>query len=336
MENLSENLIIANQIKAEVKHQVICSNDIIARSLMPAIYADYINLYRTIFGAQRVQQYLVHADFLSSVRNLIHQASCQAITQSPRSSASLAIARYGAGECQEIASLCYDKLLAKKLRKVAFIALQAPKCPGRITPMVHCLVLLGDDALRLYADGDIRLLNQLPDHVVALDAYLDYVGPANRYLQEQLPYLNQFKYHKIAVCDRPSEIHFQNQSHIHENVEKLAMMVAHDHFYRNFLNLSLNCFSIGLLLPCHETALVECLNAASGLVFGWGHQELRVTAYTDVSLEADLEKAKALQDTLQAGTFYHQSAKSFFVLHQINVQPNLGKRITQLASGPKA
>ncbi len=331
MKDLSENLKIAHAIKAEVKHQVICSNDIIPRALMPALYVGYMPLYQAMFGVNLIQHYLDYSNFTSSIRNIMTQEVDKMTTLSPRSTVALAITRYGVGECQEIATFCYDKLIEQKLSTIAFIVLQAPITQGRKTPQMHCLVLLGDDALQLHAGSDIKVLNQLPDHVVALDAYLNHVGPANRYLQEQRPYLEQFNYDKITVCDRPTELHFQNQPQVHENIEQLTTMVAHAHFYRNFLNLSLSCFSISALLPCHETALVECLNAASGLVFAWGHQDCKVSAYADVSLPADEEKAKALQERLQAGTFYRQGAQSLFVLHQINVQPDLGKRITRLA-----
>lgn len=336
MNDLSENLKIAHAIKAEVKHQVICSNDIIPRDLMPSLYVDYMPLYQAMFGVNLIQKYLDHSNFASSIRNILSQEAGKITMLSPSSTVALAITRYGVGECQEIATFCYDKLIEQKLSNVAFIVLQVPIAQGSKTPQMHCLVLLGDGALQLRAGSDIKVLNKLPDHVVALDAYLNHVGPANRYLQEQRPYLDQFNYDKIIVCDRPTELHFQNQPQVHENVEQLTTMVAHAHFYRNFLNLSLSCFSISALLPCHETALVKCLNAASGLVFAWGHQDCKVSAYTDVSLSANEEKAKALQETLQAGTFYRQGAQSLFVLHQINAQPDLGKRITSMApsSGP--
>jgi hypothetical protein len=63
------------------------------------------------------------------------------------------------------------------------------------------------------------------------------------------------------------------------------------------------------------------------LIFAWGHRELKVSAYVDVSVSSDYEKALSIQDTLQAGTFYQQEAQRFFVLHDINEQPNLAERI---------
>jgi hypothetical protein len=192
---------------------------------------------------------------------------------------------------------------------------------------VHCFVLIGDDKGQLQSPCRIEELSRLPKHVIALDPYLDYVGPANTYLQDQHDYLRHFNYQQIIVNDRPTAIHYQNAPIIRENIDTLTAHAACQHFYRHYLTLPLSAFSISELLPCHETALVQFLNDTSGLDFSWGHNDYQVCAYTDVSQKKDFDTAKAIQNRLQAGTFYQGDSQRFFVLHGINAQTELAQRI---------
>lgn len=327
MEQLSHNLEIAHSIKAQVKHKVICSNDIIPRASMPALYEHLIPLYKAIFGSQLIEQYLAHSRLTALIRTTILDEAQKFIQTALHSTVALSITDYGIGECQEIASLCYHKLIARSENNVQFVCIAAPKKIGQEIPYAHCLIVIGDDKNQLKSPCHINALYELPEHMVVLDAYLDYVGPAKRYLQDQQAYLKQFNYHQIIVNDRPTSLHHQNITLIHENTEKLKARVACQHFYRHFLTLPLSSFSISELLPCHETALIQFLNDASGLNFSWGHNDYQVSAYANVSTEADYETAKTIQNRLQAGSFYLGNSQRLFVLHGINMQADLAHGI---------
>jgi hypothetical protein len=210
---------------------------------------------------------------------------------------------------------------------VTFICITSPSARPNRELNVHCLVLIGDHKYQLKSLHSIDALNELPEHVVALDAYLDYVGPAKRYLQDQHEYLKHFNYNRLTIIDRPSKTHYENAPIVHENIDKLRARVACQHFYRHFLTLSLSAFSITELSPSHETALLQFLNDASGLYFSCGHNDYKVSAYAEVSKSKDFETAKIIQKQLQAGTFYQDKSARFFVLHGINAQPDLAKRI---------
>lgn len=326
-QELEHNLQLAHSIKAYVKHRVVCSNDLIRRSILPDFLVHLIPFYRLIFGNELINSYLTFITLTKLIRVSIFNESKKMLMNAQISTSSLAVTTFGVGECQEIATLCYNKLMTDSHSNVQFICISAPQTPDRDLPYMHCFVLIGNDELQLKSPCDISELNDLPDHIVALDAYLDYVGPANNYLRDQQTYLEQYQYNHIAVIDRPTSLHYENLPFIKENIEILKERAACQHFYRHFLTLSLSCFSIAELLPCHETALVQFLNDSSGLRFSWGHLDYQVSAYTDVSSEENFAIAKSIQKRLQAGTFYQDSSQRLFVLHGINMQRDLADKI---------
>jgi hypothetical protein len=329
MENLIENLRIANEIKNMVKQRVISSNDIIPRTILPAVYDFAIPMYAKAFGLGLIGNYLEHCQRTRAIRGAVLDEVKKQKYLAPQSTSALAITKYGVGEAQEIATLCFSELIDRGYNAIQFIGLEGYFNDSNQLPYIHCLVLIGIEHQQLLIPSNISVLDDLPAHVVALDPYLDYVGPANQYNQSQEIYLKLFAYEKIFLSDHPTDTHRMNAIEIKKNIAQMEGLLECQRFYRNFLTLSLSCFSPSELLPCHETALISFLNQSSGLIFAWGHRELKVSAYVDVSVSSDYEKALSIQDTLQAGTFYQQDAQRFFVLHDINEQPNLAERIQE-------
>lgn len=326
-QNLEHNLQLAHSIKSYVKHRIVCSNDIIPRSILPQFLVYLIPLYRMTIGSELVDMYLKHAEITQLIRTSIQIDIQNLISFAQISTAALAVTDYGVGECQEIATLAFSKLIADGHQHVQFICISADLTPDRRFPYMHCFILIGDDENQLQVPCSLDALNHLPEHVIALDAYLNYVGPAKNYLRDQNAYLEKFQYNRIHTSDRPNSNHYENAPRIQEN---LAILKAHSvckKFYRHFFTLSLSSFSISELLPCHETALVQFLNDASGLKFSWGHQDYEVSAYSDVSSSENFEIAKAIQKRLNAGTFYQDSSQRLFVLHGINAQTELAQEI---------
>jgi hypothetical protein len=328
-QNLEHNLQLAHSIKSYVKHRIVCSNDIIPRSILPEFLIYLIPFYRTMLGSELVEQYIKHAEITKLIRATVAIEIKNLISIAQISTATLAVTDYGVGECQEIAMLAFNKLIADAHQHVQFICISAPKTPERKMPYMHCLILIGDDGNQLKVPCELDALNHLPEHVIALDSYLDYVGPAKNYLQDQNEYLKQYKYNDIIANDRPTTIHYENAPRIQENLDILKAHSACKKFYRHFLTLSLSSFSISELLPCHETALIQFLNDSSGLSFSWGHQDNEVSAYRYVSNSEEFEIAKNIQKKLQAGTFYQGYSQRLFVLHGINTQTELAEKIQE-------
>ncbi|NBX71869.1 hypothetical protein EBQ91_03030 [bacterium] len=318
-----EDLILGQEINKGIKGKIVCSHDIIQRQQMPFITPVNRQEKISLFGNERVSEYLRYTQYTKIIRHIVEQESKKILTQSSVFSRNLTITQFGCGECQELASLTLWELSKRGRRDLVFIALSSPPYvyAEHPHPYIHCLTLLGYRQSYGLTPGGLLKLNQLPDNVVAIDSYLNYVGPACSYLEDNQSYLRTFAYDRIEVVDVFSEQHERNVPIIEENIQKLLespviqKIVPHE-----FSVLKRDRFSLEDLEPHDEIPLISLLNQNVKLHFDWGHKKSLVHAYTTLHNKEEKDQALVIRKQLKTGFFYKKDEQQLFALHEINNQ----------------
>ena len=337
MQSFHDNLQIAQEINEQVKGLTVCSNDIIPRNQLPWLTPAMIPSVKRQFGNNKIDTYMRHTEYMTEVRNLLTSESQSKGMPCATSSTAIAIARLGAGECQELSTLALMKLITRGRRDVAFVAIMGKPNELKETrhPFLHAFILLGIDHTFSLKDGHIRQLNGLSDKVVILDPLLNHVGRAADYLKDQSQYLTIFGHNRVCAVDVVGQLHIDNFPIIEDNVRQLLAYAESKGilpFERTLCDLPLANNPSLKKQRCEETTLLRGLNTRSGLTFsGMADERCRVDAVTEIHSDAQATTAKNIQCQLGAGCFYTGASQRFFVIHDINVavgaEKNLPRRI---------
>ena len=343
MKPYEKNLELARTICKEIKLEAVCSNDIIPRNEMPVITEAMIPDVKRRFGSDKVDAYIRHMYYLDSARKITALASESLRMIGPIPSAAIAVARLGVGECGELSTLAFIKLIELGRQDVAIVAVEGQRNELHRTNsrFNHAFILLGinDDRDCLKESGDIRQLNALSRNIVILDPFLNHVGRAADYLNDQSAYVAPFGYDKVVSFDRATQDHIDNCPLIENNARQLiadAETKGVFPFDRSLCDLPLANNPSLKKNRCEDTTFLRGLKARSGLPF-WGMTDK--TCYVDavVEIHSDNEAAtaKGIQDRLGAGCFYtgldqRGRDQRFFVIPGINVRVSAGKDLPLL------
>ena len=338
MKSYDKNLKLAQTICDEIKTETVCSNDIIPRHQMPWLTQAMIPDVKQKFGSDKVDAYCRHLHYLNSVREMLAAESESKKMRGSQSSAAMGVAYLGVGECGELSTLAFMKLIARGRRDVAIVAVEGKK--NKLDPMnipfYHAFILLGINDMHCLQDcGDIQQLNALSNHIVILDPLLNHVGRAADYLKDQSPYLTVFGYYKVCFFQVVTQTHIDNYLLTEDNARQLLAYAETKGvlpFERALCDLPLANNPSLKKYPCEETALLQGLNTRSGLIFsGVADERCRVDAVTEIHSDEQAATAKRIQSQLSTGCFYTGAAQRFFVIHNINVpvssSNNLPRRI---------
>ena len=337
MKPYEKNLELARTICEEIKLEAVCSNDIIPRNEMPVITEAMIPDVKRRFGSDKVDAYIRHIYYLDSARRITALASESLRMIGPTSSAAIAVARLGVGECGELSTLAFIKLIELGRQDVAMVAVEGKRntLHPTLSRFNHAFILLGiNDRDCLKESGDIQQLNALSRNIVILDPFLNHVGRAADYLNDQSAYVALFGYDKVVSFQMVTQDHIDNCPLIENNARQLIADAETNGvfpFDRSLCDLPLANNRSLKKNRCEDTTLLRGLKARSGLPF-WGMTDK--TCYVDavVEIHSDNEAAtaKGIQDRLGAGCFYTGRDQRFFVISGINVRVSAGKDLPRL------
>jgi hypothetical protein len=177
---------IARTVLAEVKKETQCSHDVVSR--LEVTYLEQTN--PTIYNAtyyykkcgERFLRYLRHQLHLEEIRAATQLATEQfkssGSLQYPNSATSVAIAKAGTGECQEVANAATLKCNLLGLKTLLVMVSNNSKNPR--TSDYHCFILIEtkhteyESVEKKYGNNFIEVLSHL-EHGVLLDPFLNLV-----------------------------------------------------------------------------------------------------------------------------------------------------------------
>lgn len=325
-------LLKCRTICAEVKENILSSEDIIPHQKLPFFVKDYQPQYIKQFGESAVLLYLKHISYLKYIRDSVEEVfddqSCKKFifelakqnfpinkTLYLTIPCILSIANYGVGACHELALSAWINLLEQNCSASLVVISDGER-------HAHCLVLVGN--IQLEIGNAISTFNDYADDVLIVDPLMNYVGPANQYLRSQQDYLIHYDYKNIiSVLNISSEdLNFYKKV----TAEVIQRLDAKN----------LEKFIFEPNLP-HETATLQKLNDTSSLkFFGNVEKDLRVNALCPISNDTSRQSAVSLMKSLKAGVFMTFKSINYLVIPEINMpsetpdNPSLAEKIKSL------
>ncbi len=196
-----DNQSFAQKVCDEVKKNVMCSNDIISRQELPFWHQNAVLDYKNKFGDTQLNELWRYMQTVHCMRQFLQQLahSSSTITR-PNAAGDLAITHLGFAECGELAHLVFLKLIEHGCQPCILMLENKKRYEEwehnpNIRTYIHSVVILGDD--KGYLDDQVSSFNTLPEEVVIIDPFLQYVGPAKTYFKDKIDYLQHFHFDPI-------------------------------------------------------------------------------------------------------------------------------------------
>jgi hypothetical protein len=324
--NVNETMLV--DMMHQIASQSISSHDIIPRDLMPTISLAEIPARRSQFGDEVVNLYLSHLEFCRQTQCILTNIINQSDSFSRVCLLMITMHKLGVSESQGLVTKMYTELLKLRIVNFATVTLFNP-----LSAKGHAVLLIGNAPVKS-GDAFPAKFDQLSDDVLLVDPLLSFVGRANQYALQQVPYLSRFNYNKIMSVEPAKIDHLSFIRTAERRADELVSELKKRHGITPFIPKRLLALA-KTGYDCREAIIVQDAPLLTELrktelnFFAIQRPNQEMDAVCAVDNRLEVAKANSLAQKLAKGSFYHcKDQHRFFIIPKIN-SPELSAAIVQ-------